>query len=299
MKKWVQKNITKTVCKTFCIVCLPLISSFVVAETNIIHKDGNIVVIDKMQCTQSGGYYYETDKGAVNLVAGDICVGDACLVTSFEGTTNCDERSRNASTYSPKYYGVGKDELVIYGSNTVGAELMPAFIIENVKQAGQATERLATEMHLDTYFNIKDDKSADLFGVDIKARGSSTAFPALIGGIAEIGMASRPIKSSEVTKMQESGFDNMRGKGQEHVVALDGLVVIVSPNNPVKQLTMEQVASIFSGEIKNWSEVGGKDAAIKLYSKDSKSGTFDTFKGLVLKPNGKKLAKSAKLFESN
>ena len=74
---------------------------------------------------------------------------------------------------------------------------------------------------------------------------------------------------------------------------------MVSPQNPVKALDLDEIAKIFAGTIKDWSEVGGNPGKIKLYARDAKSGTFDTFDNLVLKPRNMKISAEAQRFESN
>jgi len=75
--------------------------------------------------------------------------------------------------------------------------------------------------------------------------------------------------------------------------------VIVHPDNPVQSLSVEQVARLFSGEIANWRELGGANAAVELHARDDQSGTYDTFKELVLGSQGKTLATNATRYESN
>ena len=68
-----------------------------------------------------------------------------------------------------------------------------------------------------------------------------------------------------------------------HVVAFDGLAVVVNPKNPVKALTVSQIADIYTGKISNWKQLGGEDAKIVVVSRDTNSGTYETFNELVLK----------------
>ena len=86
---------------------------------------------------------------------------------------------------------------------------------------------------------------------------------------------------------------------ESHVVALDGLLVLVSPNNPMSTLSLEQIAKIFSGQITDWAQLGQKARKINVYRRGDKSGTFDTFDQLVLKPFNQKITTTAKTFESN
>lgn len=106
--------------------------------------------------------------------------------------------------------------------------------------------------------------------VEIQGVGSSAGIKAAIDGTADIGAASREIKEEE----KASGIT-------EHIVAYDGIAVVVNSANTVTDLTKEQIKKIFSGEMKNWSEVGGNDADIIVVSRESGSGTRDAFEELV------------------
>ena len=99
-------------------------------------------------------------------------------------------------------------------------------------------------------------------------------------------MSSRAANKDEIDKVTAQYNINLRAPGNEHVLALDGLAVIVNPDNPVKQLTLDQIARIFSGEFTNWKDVSlnGLDRPIKVHARDNKSGTYDTFVALVLAP---------------
>ena len=86
--------------------------------------------------------------------------------------------------------------------------------------------------------------------------------------------------------MKDSEFKTCVEKGilpVAHVVAFDGLAVVVNPANRVGALTMEQIAGIYTGKIRNWKELGGDDAEIVVISRDTNSGTYETFNELVLR----------------
>ncbi|HEX5515468.1 MAG TPA: phosphate ABC transporter substrate-binding/OmpA family protein, partial [Gammaproteobacteria bacterium] len=134
--------------------------------------------------------------------------------------------------------------------------------------------------------------------VQILAHGSSTAFKDLRSGSADMGMSSRPIRASEAAALLPE-LGELNGPAGEHVIALDGLAVIVHPSNPLNSLTTQQVARLFAGDIKNWSSLGGHYAPVAIYARDDQSGTFDTFKSLVLERHGLKLTPAAQRLESS
>lgn len=95
----------------------------------------------------------------------------------------------------------------------------------------------------------------------------------------------------------------MKARGNENVIALDGIAVIVNKSNAVRELNLKQIAQLFTGEIKDWAEIksdtaSGKSGKVNVYARDDKSGTFDTFKNLVLGKE-KKLVGAAKRFEDS
>jgi phosphate transport system substrate-binding protein len=114
--------------------------------------------------------------------------------------------------------------------------------------------------------------------IQVTGGGSGVGIAALINGSTDIAEASRPMKAAEITKLQQS-----RGLATvELPVALDGLAVYVHEKNPVNELTLEQLKKIYTGSVKNWKDVGGKDERILLYGRENSSGTYAYFKEHVL-----------------
>lgn len=115
--------------------------------------------------------------------------------------------------------------------------------------------------------------------IQVTGGGTGTGFAALQNKTTDLCNASRPIKGGEVVNCVKA----FKARPIEYKVALDGLAVYVSAENPLKELTVAQVADIFLGKIKNWKDVGGKDAPITIYSRENSSGTYEFFKEHVLK----------------
>ena len=100
--------------------------------------------------------------------------------------------------------------------------------------------------------------------------GSGSGIPAVSEGRCDIGLSSRALKDAE----KASGL-------KETIVALAGIAIIVNPQNPVKDLSLEQIAKIYTGEITNWKDVGGEDAEIVLIGREAGSGTRDGFESIT------------------
>lgn len=188
--------------------------------------------------------------------------------------------------------------LSIYGSNTIGEQLGPELASSFLKSQGfqyvNVQQQPETQQHIITAGN--DPKQTQV-RINIHSQGSSTGFTALHNGTGKIAAASRPIKEQEASLLTKLG--DMRSKNAEHVLAIDGLAVIVHSSNPIQTLSTEQLSAIFSGELNDWSELGANPAPIRVYARDNHSGTWETFKELVLSPNGKTLTADAQRFESN
>src|SRR5688572_15920825 len=142
--------------------------------------------------------------------------------------------------------------LRVRGSDTLGAKLVPQ-LAEAFKKKGRGAD-----------FNIAAD-------------GSSTAFTNLPAGTAEIGMSSRRVKDDERTFCKTKGVFI-----KEHELAWDMITVIVNKGNPVAGLTKKQVQQIFTGAIKDWSEVGGTTGPISIYTRNTSSGTYRDWMTLAM-----------------
>ena len=141
----------------------------------------------------------------------------------------------------------------------------------------------------DTMVNLGQAWAEDYMGkhstefIAVTGGGSGTGIASLISRSCHVAMSSRPIKDKEIKLAKEHG-----GDPKEFISALDGIAVIVNIENPVKKLTLPQLADIFTGRIKNWKELGGKDLPIVLLSREVNSGTHMYFKEHVVCGNAKK-----------
>lgn len=115
--------------------------------------------------------------------------------------------------------------------------------------------------------------------IQVTGGGSGVGIAALINGTTDVANSSRPIKPSEMEKIKA----RYNTSGIEIACAKDGLSVFLNKANPVSELSIDQLGAIFSGKITNWSQVGGLDAKIQLYGRESSSGTFEFFKEHVVK----------------
>ncbi|MEW5807424.1 MAG: phosphate ABC transporter substrate-binding protein [Acidobacteriota bacterium] len=115
--------------------------------------------------------------------------------------------------------------------------------------------------------------------LQVTGGGSGTGIAALINGTTDICNASRPMKDSEKKKLRDRFYTT----GVEISVAKDGIAIYLNASNPVAELSLQQLRDIFTGRITNWKDIGGENAKIILYSRESNSGTYVFFKDNVLK----------------
>ncbi|MEP7010277.1 MAG: phosphate ABC transporter substrate-binding/OmpA family protein [Acidobacteriota bacterium] len=185
--------------------------------------------------------------------------------------------------------------LRLHGSNTIGSDLAPALVEKFLNREGAtgihrvpgAEDEVAVEGRL--------PGESEPVVVEIAAHGSGTAYEDLAAGTADIGMSSRRIKPDE--KVRLAALGDMTSAAAEHVLGLDGVAVIVSRANRLESLTLDQIRDLFSGRIADWSSLGGPAGPVQIYSRDDRSGTFDTFKSLVLRDAT--LVSSAKRYEDS
>ena len=144
-------------------------------------------------------------------------------------------------------------KLVIKGSDTLGAKLVPTLAEEyKAKHPGVSFE--------------------------IAAEGSTTGISAIIDGTAQIGMSSRRAKPTEMSAATAKGVTL-----KPIIVAYDGMAVVVNANSPIAKLTLRQVEQIFTGDVTDWSAVGGKPGKISIYTRNTSSGTYSDWKELAMK----------------
>lgn len=158
-----------------------------------------------------------------------------------------------AATMSMGASAAGAEEsIVIDGSTTVGP-------------IAKAFAEYYMELHKDVNITVSES-------------GSGNGAKSLINGACQIADMSRFMKDKEYAAAVEKGVMPVA-----HVVAMDGIAAVVHPSNPVKTITVEQLRDVYLGRITNWSQLGGPGKDIVVISRDTNSGTYETFEQLVMK----------------
>jgi phosphate transport system substrate-binding protein len=189
--------------------------------------------------------------------------------------------------------------LSLTGSTSLGDDLLPklaeSFLCDELGAVRTGSRIVAKDAKGHLYRHVwgQVPGKSGLQVIRIYAAGSGAAFKCLAAedgpDFCDIGMSSRPI--DDLDRQQFPAVRSLGDRSSEHVIALDGIAVIVNPHNTVNKLSIPQLRAIYSGQIRNWTEVGGEDAAIELYGRDQNSGTFEMFTEKVM---GKDLSLSSK-----
>ena len=145
------------------------------------------------------------------------------------------------------------EKLVIKGSDTLGAKLVPMLSEE---------------------YKAKNPETS----FEIAAEGSTTGIAAITDGTAQIGMSSRRAKPTEMSAASAKGVTM-----KPIIVCYDGMAAIVNENNPISSLTKRQVEQIFTGDVTDWSAVGGNPGRFSIYTRNTSSGTYSDWKELAMK----------------
>ncbi|MGF1525643.1 MAG: substrate-binding domain-containing protein [Candidatus Competibacterales bacterium] len=181
-----------------------------------------------------------------------------------------------------------RPDLVVSGSNTIGDKLLPA-LLEGffLERLGASIDWQAGEAVNEKLLVSRDPQGNPSHAILVKAHGSSTGFRDYQNRRADLIMSSRPVRPTENPASLV-----------EHVLALDGVAVVVSPDNPLDTMSVDVIADIFSGRIRRWEEIGGAPGPIAVFARDDRSGTYATFEDAVLSPRGLSLVEGAVRLES-
>lgn len=234
-------------------------------NVTLLSQDGTINMSGKFLGFEENIYVIRTALGEMRLSAERVrCEGAACPTL---GTVEAD--------------------VVFAGSDTVGLGVMP-LMLEGYAGFLDAEATIATtdqQSEIVASFIGDGGFGDDLGSYRVQSTSSSNAFSDLLAGRAEIGMSSRRILPEEARALRDLGAGDMISPDQEHIVAIDSIVVIANPENPVKEISMDDLAGIYSGKITNWSEVGGPNLPITVVDRPDGGGTKSAFQDRVLGEN--------------
>lgn len=263
------------------------------AEVTLKMKGGDFAVTGELTAFDNAKYTIQSKSfGTMSLDAARFeCEGAGCPKAGAAVPT------QTAALIKPPQAAGGK--IAVTGSDTIGGQLMPALVQAYAQAVGAKTTKIVGENPLDLTLKMTDAKGTETGVVELHRHGSTTAFTGFEQKAVDIGMASRPIKPEEAAKLAALGLGDMKSPANEHVLGLDGLLVLVAPGNTAVSMSIDNMAKIFGGTITDWSEIGLPPGKINVYAPTPESGTFETFDTLVLKPRSLKLSAAAKRTENH
>ncbi len=173
-------------------------------------------------------------------------------------------------------------EVSISGAAGMAEVLMPALIEAFALRNSYQVERHSTDIHQFEY-HLSDAEGTKLAQFYFSASNSDEGFADLLADEADIAMSLREIRPNEAKLGFDAGLGDMRTANRSRVLALDGMVPIVAPGNPVRDISLVNLAKVFSGEIDNWQALGGPDAEIALHLMEAQSGLAQAVEDQLMK----------------
>lgn len=225
-------------------------------EVTLRSPDGTINIEGELLGFDDGVYLIRSVLGEVRLSASRVsCEGAGC----------------------PELASAVAD-VTFAGSASMGQGIMPILMSGYADTLDAATE-VSNTGEGETYVSLVGDLGYgdEIGSYAVSSTTDSNAFTALMEGDASIGMSARRITVEEARALRDQGAGLMVSPGQERIVAIDNMVVVTHPSNPVDALTVEQLRGIFSGRITNWSEVGGADTEINVIAAQQGSTSHEFF----------------------
>lgn len=240
------------------------LSSAVAQDVTLISRDGSVEISGTLLGFDGEFYRLQSEYGELTVDGSGVnCEGPGCP---------------NLQDYVA--------ELRFSGSATMGAVLMPALIETFARRSGYSVEKQPVDETQTTYVlsDLKTEKQVAAF--HLHASNTDEGFADLLADEADVVMSLREIRPQERTNARELGLGDLTGTNRSRVLSLDAVVPLVSPTNPVREISVMQLAQVFAGEITNWQELGGPDAPIDLHLPILESGLAQAIEDQVMTPAG-------------
>jgi len=181
-------------------------------------------------------------------------------------------------------------ELALSGSSTMADVLLPALIEGFALRNGwRAARETVDDRHFD-YVLSRGEDGATMAIFNFRVSNTDEGFADLLANEADIVLALREIRPGERQRAFDAGMGDMTDRNRSKVLALDAMVPVVAPANPIRRISTTDLARIFAGEILSWADLGGPDAPIALHLPDAGSGLAQAVEDRLLRPAGLTLA---------
>ncbi len=226
-------------------------------DIRLTSPDGKVDLVGELVEFNGTNYIIRTNLGDLRMSATRVtCEGAGCPTISLP-----------------------QADVQIIGSETVGLGLMQLLLSGYASSQGAEVTQAATGSPQKAFTQLTAEEGfGDPIGsFMVTSSNSDDAFATLLDRSADIAMSSRRIRPIEARALRDADAGNMIDPSQEHIIAIDSLIVIAHPDNPVDTLTTDQLRGIYAGTITNWAEVGGADASIQIVDRPEGSATRDIF----------------------
>jgi len=258
-------------------VAMALLGTNAYAQTVTLNSlDGSLSVSGELLEYTNEFYVIASPIGNLTVSAGMVeCIGEDC------------------PSLMPQY-----SEFTISGSRDLALKLMPSLLDGFSASLGLDIIQQSDESgNPQVLFTTID--GAEVAKISFTMLGSSKGLQDLMSGAASLALTTRVARPSEVAAFEAAGQGNIRAPSNEHVLALDGLVVVTSNLNGVHIVKTSDLADIFSGQIDNWAQLGGAPGPINLYVRPQNSGTGAVFSQLIMRPARKGFSLRVNLMDSD
>lgn len=259
-----------------------LLSLFVVSpaiadDVTLTSRDGSVEITGTLLGFDGEFYRVDTEYGVLTVDgSGVACEGPGC----------------------PNLMAFTAD-MTLSVAQAVAEPLIPALIESFARSEGYAAarEEIPGVGFIYTFYNDETETPAARFRV--RLTNSTDAFADLVTEVADFVVALREPTRAEHLMARDAALGDLNAVRQSQVLALDALVPVVNPDNPVREVGLDTLSRLYAGEISRWSEIGGEDAPITLYLRDPDAGFGMVFDQQVLRGQGRELAQSVLTKASN
>jgi len=235
--------------------------------------------------------------GTVNLVGEYVDFKDDNYIirTALGDLRISAERVRCEGPACPDLAGTAAD-FTVAGSDTIGLGMMPLLMTGYAGSMQADAELTNTGANEVVATLVGDDGFGDtIASYKVSSTSTADAFQALLDNRAQLAMASRRILPDEARALRAAGAGNMVSQDNEHIIAIDSVMVITNPSNPVTKITMDELRDIYDGKITNWKQVGGPDAKIALLDYGPDATTREFFEQRLFGKDGGEFAGASKI----
>lgn len=235
----------------------------VAAETvELQSPDKSVSIIGDLLDFDGERYRISTALGTMELASDVvICLGEACPVLSAKFSD----------------FSVG-------GSRVLADKLIPGLLDDYAFSRDASNNAVQNGNGIQTV--SLDSAEAGSAVIRVAATTTDRGLSDVSAGQVTFALAARSANRQEIESFDAASLGNLKSIEQEHIIALDALVVVVHPDNPVRAISEAEVAAVFAGNITNWQQLGGPDLPITLFGTSGDTGTSEMFDNLVMAPNG-------------